>query len=77
MTTEELNTIVQAVIAELEKSGVDFDYKAEQAEDDDLVFVIRGTAPNYQGVTVTWKGVLICSRSILSIIRRGRMQETE
>lgn len=58
MTTEELNTIVQAVIAELEKSGVDFDYKAEQAEDDDLVFVIRGTAPNYQGVTVTWKGLL-------------------
>ena len=58
MTTGELNTIVQAVIAELEKSGVDFDYKAEQAEDDDLVFVIRGTAPNYQGVTVTWKGLL-------------------
>ena len=58
MTTEELNTIVQAVIAELEKSGVDFDYKAEQAEDDDLVFVIRGTAPYYQGVTVTWKGLL-------------------
>ena len=58
MTTEELNTIVQAVIAELEKSGVDFDYKAEQAEDDDLVFVIRGTAPNYQGLTVTWKGLL-------------------
>ena len=25
---------------------------------DDLVFVIRGTAPNYQGVTVTWKGLL-------------------
>ena len=58
MTTEELNTIVQAVIAELEKSGVDFDYKAEQAKDDDLVFIIRGTAPNYQGVTVTWKGLL-------------------
>ena len=58
MTTEELNTIVQAVIAELEKSGVDFDYKAEQAEDTDLVFVIRGTAPNYQGLTVTWKGLL-------------------
>ena len=58
MTTDELNTIVAAVVAELEKSGVDFDYKAEQAEDDDLVFVIRGTAPNYQGVTVTWKGLL-------------------
>lgn len=58
MTTDELNTIVAAVVAELEKSGVDFDYKADQAKDDDLVFVIRGTAPNYQGVTVTWKGLL-------------------
>lgn len=58
MTTEELNTIVQAVIAELEKSGVDFDYKAEQAEDDDLVFVIRGTAPDYSGKVVTWKNFL-------------------
>lgn len=58
MTTEELNTIVEAVVAELEKNGVDFDYKADQAKDDDLVFVIRGTAPNYQGVTVTWKGLL-------------------
>ncbi len=58
MTDQELKDIVAAVVAELEKSGVDFDYKAEQAEDDDLVFVIRGTAPNYQGVTVTWKGLL-------------------
>ena len=58
MTDQELKDIVVAVVAELEKSGVDFDYKAEQAKDDDLVFVIRGTAPNYQGVTVTWKGLL-------------------
>lgn len=58
MTEQELKDIVDAVVAELEKSGVDFDYKAEQAEDDDLIFVIRGTAPNYQGVTVTWKGLL-------------------
>ena len=58
MTDQELKDIVAAVVAELEKSGVDFDYKAKQAEDDDLVFVIRGTAPNYQGVTVTWKGLL-------------------
>ena len=58
MTDQELKDIVAAAVAELEKSGVDFDYKAEQAEDDDLVFVIRGTAPNYQGVTVTWKGLL-------------------
>ena len=40
MTEQELKDIVAAVVAELEKSGVDFDYKAEQAEDDDLVFVI-------------------------------------
>ena len=58
MTDQELKDIVAAVVAELEKSGVDFDYKAEQAKDDDLVFVIRGTAPDYQGVTVTWKGLL-------------------
>lgn len=58
MTTDELNTIVAAVVAELEKSGVDFDYKAQAPEDSDLVFVIRGTAPDYQGVTVTWKGLL-------------------
>ena len=58
MTDQELKDIVAAVVAELEKAGVDFDYKADQAKDDDLVFVIRGTAPNYQGVTVTWKGLL-------------------
>ena len=58
MTTEELREIVAAVVAELEKSGVDFDYKAQAPEDSDLVFVIRGTAPDYQGVTVTWKGLL-------------------
>ena len=58
MTDQELKDIVAAVVAELEKSGVDFDYKAEPAKDGDLVFVIRGTAPNYQGVTVTWKGLL-------------------
>ena len=58
MTDQELKDIVSAVVAELEKSGVGFDYKAEQAKDDDLVFIIRGTAPDYQGVTVTWKGLL-------------------
>lgn len=58
MTTDELNTIVAAVVAELEKSGVDFDYKIETPLDTDTIFVIRGTAPNYQGVTVTWKGLL-------------------
>ena len=58
MTTEELKEIVSAVMQELESSGVDFDYTIQTAEDTDLVFVIRGTAPNYQGVTVTWKGLL-------------------
>ena len=46
MTDQELKDIVSAVVAELEKSGVDFDYKDEQAKEDDLVFVIRGTATN-------------------------------
>lgn len=58
MTDQELKDIVAAVVAELEKSGVDFDYKIETPLDTDNVFVIRGTAPNYQGVTVTWKGLL-------------------
>ena len=58
MTDQELKDIVSAVVAELEKSGVDFDYKIETPLDTDNVFVIRGTAPNYQGVTVTWKGLL-------------------
>lgn len=58
MTTDELNTIVAAVVAELEKSGVDFDYKIETPLDTDNVFVIRGTAPDYQGKVITWKGLL-------------------
>ena len=58
MTTEELREIVSAVMQELESSGVDFDYTIQTAEDTDLVFVIRGTAPDYQGVTVTWTGLL-------------------
>ena len=58
MTDQELKDIVAAVVAELEKSGVDFDYKIEAPLDTDTILVIRGTAPNYQGVTVTWKGLL-------------------
>ena len=53
MTDQELKDIVAAVVAELEKSGVDFDYKADQAKDDDLVFVIRGTAPNFVATSKT------------------------
>ena len=58
MTTEELREIVSAVMQELESSGVDFDYTIQTAEDTDLVFVIRGTAPDYQGKVITWKGLL-------------------
>ena len=75
MTDQELKDIVAAVVAELEKSGVDFDYKIETPLDTDNVFVIRGTAPNYQGAVVTWKGGWICNRSILLTIKSGRMQE--
>ena len=58
MTDQELKDIVAAVVAELEKSGVDFDYKIEAPLDTDTIFVIRGTAPDYQGKVITWKGLL-------------------
>lgn len=58
MTTDELNAIVKAVITELEKAGVDFDFKAETPQTDDLVYVMRGTADKYQGITVKWQNLL-------------------
>ena len=58
MTTDELNAIVQAVMTELEKAGVDFDFKAETPQADDLVYVMRGTADKYQGITVKWQNLL-------------------
>ena len=58
MTTDELNAIVKAVMDELEKAGVDFDFKAETPQADDLVYVMRGTADKYQGITVKWQNLL-------------------
>ena len=58
MTTDELNAIVQAVMTELEKAGVDFDFKAEIPQADDLVYVMRGTADRYMGITVKWQNLL-------------------
>lgn len=58
MTTDELNAIVQAVMLELEKAGVDFDFKAEVPQADDLVYVMRGTADKYMGITVKWQNLL-------------------
>ena len=58
MTTDELNAIVQAVMTELEKAGVDFDFKAETPQPTDLVYVMRGTADKYQGITVRWQNLL-------------------
>ena len=58
MTTDELNAIVQAVMTELEKAGVDFDFKAEMPQPTDLVYVMRGTADKYQGITVKWQNLL-------------------
>lgn len=58
MTTDELNAIVQAVMTELEKAGVDFDFKAKTPQADDLVYVMRGSADKYQGITVTWQNLL-------------------
>ena len=58
MTTDELNAIVQAVMTEMEKAGVDFDFKAETPQPTDLVYVMRGTADKYQGITVKWQNLL-------------------
>ncbi len=58
MTTDELNAIVKAVMDELEKAGVDFDFKAETPQPTDLVYVMRGTADKYQGITVKWQNLL-------------------
>lgn len=58
MTTDELNAIVKAVMDELEKAGVDFDFKAKVPQADDLVYVMRGTADKYQGITVKWQNLL-------------------
>lgn len=58
MTTDELNAIVQAVMTELEKAGVDFDFKAEVPQPTDLVYVMRGTVDKYQGITVKWQNLL-------------------
>ena len=58
MTTNELNAIVKAVMDEMEKAGVDFDFKAETPKADDLVYVMRGTADKYQGITVKWQNLL-------------------
>ena len=58
MTTDELNAIVQAVMLEMEKAGVDFDFKAETPQADDLVYVMRGTADRYMGITVKWQNLL-------------------
>ena len=58
MTTDELNAIVQAVMLEMEKAGVDFDFKAETPQTDDLVYVMRGTSDKYKGITVKWQNLL-------------------
>lgn len=58
MTTDELNAIIQAVMLEMEKAGVDFDFKAETPQPTDLVYVMRGTADKYQGITVKWQNLL-------------------
>lgn len=58
MTTDELNAIVKAVMSEMEKAGVDFDFKAETPQADDLVYVMRGTADKYMGITVKWQNLL-------------------
>lgn len=58
MTTEELNTIVQAVIDKINKQVIDFDVVSSTPENTDLLSAVRPKGNGtYQGVTLKWDDV--------------------
>lgn len=58
MTTEELNTIVQAVIDKINEQVVDFDVVSSTPESTDLLSAVRPQGDGtYQGVTMKWDDV--------------------
>ena len=58
MTTEELNTIVQAVIDKINKQVIDFDVVSSAPESTDLLSAVRSQGDGtYQGVTLKWDDV--------------------
>ena len=58
MTTEELNTIVQAVVEKINEQVVDFDVVSSTPESTDLLSAVRSKGDGtYQGVTLKWDDV--------------------
>ena len=58
MTTEELNTIVQAVIDKINGQVIDFDVVSSTPESTDLLSAVRSKGDGtYQGVTLKWNDV--------------------
>lgn len=58
MTTEELNTIVQAVVDKINEQVVDFDVVSSTPESTDLLSAVRPQGDGtYQGVTMKWDDV--------------------
>ena len=58
MTTEELNTIVQAVVDKINEQVIDFDVVSSTPESTDLLSAVRSQGDGtYQGVTLKWDDV--------------------
>ena len=58
MTTEELNTIVQAVVDKINEQVIDFDVAQSTPESTDLISAVRPQGDGtYQGVTLKWDDV--------------------
>ena len=58
MTTEELNTIVQAVIDKINEQVIDFDVVSSTPESTDFLSAVRSQGDGtYQGVTLKWNDV--------------------
>lgn len=59
MTTEELNTIVAEVMAQIEANSLDFDIVVSEAQDNDYLTVARYNESDgtYKGLVITWKDV--------------------
>ena len=58
MTTEELNTIVQAVVDKINEQVIDFDVAQSTPAGTDLLSAVRSQNDGtYQGVTLKWDDV--------------------
>lgn len=58
MTTEELNTIVQQVMAQIEDNALDFDVQITEPEDSDYLMASRLKSDGtYSGIIIKWQDV--------------------